>query len=115
MLPLLRSSLGEQVGVDVIMPGEIWPVRVDQSELENTVLNLCINARDAMSGGGRITIEANNFVLEKWFAKVYPELELGEYVVLSINDTGSGMSPEVVARAFEPFFTTKDTGKGSGL
>jgi len=97
------------------MPEEVWPVRVDQSELENTVLNLCINARDAMSGGGRITIEASNFVLESWFAKVYPELKLGEYVVLSINDSGCGMPPQVIARAFEPFFTTKETGKGSGL
>jgi signal transduction histidine kinase/ActR/RegA family two-component response regulator len=115
LLPLLRSSLGEQVSIDVIMPDGLWPVRVDQSELENTVLNLCINARDAMSGGGQITIEASNFVLESWFAKVYPELKLGEYVVLSINDSGCGMPPEVIARAFEPFFTTKETGKGSGL
>ena len=115
LLPLLRSSLGEQVSIDVIMPEGVWPVRVDQSELENTVLNLCINARDAMPGGGRITIEASNFVLESWFAKVYPELKLGEYVVLSINDSGCGMPPEVIARAFEPFFTTKETGKGSGL
>jgi signal transduction histidine kinase/ActR/RegA family two-component response regulator len=115
MLTLLRSSLGEQVSIDVIMPEELWPVHVDQAELENTVLNLCINARDAMSGSGRITIEATNFVLESWFAKVYPELKLGEYVVLSINDTGAGMPPEVIARAFEPFYTTKETGKGSGL
>jgi signal transduction histidine kinase/ActR/RegA family two-component response regulator len=115
MLPLLRSSLGEEVSLDVVMPDELWQVHVDQAELENTVLNLCINARDAMSGGGRITIEANNFVLEAWFAKVYPELKLGEYVVLSINDTGCGMPPEVAARAFEPFFTTKEVGKGSGL
>src|SRR5262249_20487457 len=93
----------------------LWPVRVDEAELENTVLNLCINARDAMPNGGRITIEATNFVLEKWFANVYPDLKLGDYVILSINDTGTGMPAELIERAFEPFYKTKETGKGTGL
>jgi signal transduction histidine kinase/ActR/RegA family two-component response regulator len=113
--PLLRASLGEQITVDIIATDGLWPVRVDPAELENCVINLCINSRDAMPDGGRITIEASNFVLESWFAKVYPDLRRGDYVVLSVNDHGSGMPPEVIARAFEPFYTTKDVGKGSGL
>jgi signal transduction histidine kinase/ActR/RegA family two-component response regulator len=113
--PLLRSSLGEQVTLDVVVPEGAWPARADPAELENSLLNLCINARDAMTGGGQITIEVSNFTLEKWFAKLYADLALGEYVVVSVSDTGAGMAPDVIARAFEPFFTTKETGKGSGL
>jgi signal transduction histidine kinase/ActR/RegA family two-component response regulator len=115
VVPLLRSSLGEQVVLDVVVPENAWPACADPAELENSLLNLCINARDAMPGGGRITIEVGNFALEKWFAKLYADLALGEYVVVSVSDTGSGMPPEVIARAFEPFYTTKETGKGSGL
>lgn len=115
LLPLLRSSLGEEVAIDVLVPQGSWPVRIDQAEFENSLLNLCINARDAMPGGGRIAIEVRNFSLEKWFAKLYPDLKLGDYVVLSVSDTGTGMPPDVIARAFEPFYTTKETGKGSGL
>jgi signal transduction histidine kinase/ActR/RegA family two-component response regulator len=114
--PLLCSAMGERVGLDVVIRDDkLWPVKVDPVQLENTILNLCINARDAMPNGGRLTIEMSNFELESPFAPDYPDLAVGKYVALSITDTGAGMPADVVARVFEPFFTTKEVGKGSGL
>jgi signal transduction histidine kinase/ActR/RegA family two-component response regulator len=114
--PLLCSAMGERVGLDVVIRDDkLWPVKVDPVQLENTILNLCINARDAMPNGGRLTIEMSNFELESPFAPDYPDLTVGKYVALSITDTGAGMPADVVARVFEPFFTTKEVGKGSGL
>jgi CheY-like chemotaxis protein len=108
--------MGERVALDVVIRDDkLWPVKVDPVQLENTNLNLCINARDAMPNGGRLTIEMANFELESPFAPDYPDLTVGKYVALSITDTGVGMPPDIVARVFEPFFTTKEVGKGSGL
>jgi PAS domain S-box-containing protein len=115
MLPLLRSSLGEEVIIKTAFTDDLWIIRADPVQLESTLLNLAINARDAMSGTGTLVFEANNFVLESWFVPVYPDLKTGDYVVLSVSDSGSGMPPEVAARVLEPFFTTKEAGKGTGL
>jgi len=93
----------------------LWPVRVDPIQLESAILNLCINARDAMPDGGRLTIEMSNLELESWFVPEYPDLTVGKYVALSVTDTGMGIPAHVVDRVFEPFFTTKEAGKGSGL
>jgi PAS domain S-box-containing protein len=115
MLPLLRSSLGEPVKIETVFTDDLWIARADPVQLESALLNLAINARDAMPDGGTLTFEANNFVLESWFQPVYSDLKIGEYVVLSVTDSGAGMPPEVAARVLEPFFTTKEAGKGTGL
>ena len=112
---MVRRTVGPSVDVEVVGAGGLWATKVDASQLENAVLNLCINARDAMTpNGGRLTIETAN----KWLddrAAAERELSPGQYVSICVTDTGTGMSPEVVARAFDPFFTTKPMGQGTGL
>jgi two-component system NtrC family sensor kinase len=105
----------ESVELELDIVPELWNVRVDASELEAALLNLVVNARDAMGGQGKISIRAGNVPLPSVSLPEYPDLPAGDYVELSIADTGPGMAPEVVARVFEPFFTTKEVGKGSGL
>jgi len=107
MRTLLDHALAGDVTVDTDMPADLWPVEVDPTELELVILNLCVNARDAMPGGGRIRIHAANVAA--------PASQGGDIVRLAVSDPGEGMSPELRARVFEPFFTTKDIGKGSGL
>ena len=111
VLALARRAVSETIDLSLDLESELWRCRVDQAQLQSAVLNLVINARDAMSTGGRILIEARNAVA----ANEEPDLAAGDYVRLSVRDTGSGMTPEVRARVFEPFFTTKEAGKGSGL
>jgi hypothetical protein len=115
MAELLRRTLGEAIALGTLLAPRLWSVQTDPSEVENAVLNLAINSRDAMPGGGKLLIETANVVLEE--SDVASEVggEPGEYVRLSVSDTGAGMSKEVLARAFEPFFTTKGPGKGTGL
>lgn len=113
--PLLKLSLGEQISIETSAAADIWPVRVDPVQLQNAILNLAINARDAMPDGGRLSVAATNFDLDEAFAPIYPDLKPGAYVAIAVSDTGSGMSPEILARVFEPFFSTKGTGKGTGL
>ena len=115
MMDLLRRSLGETIHVTTSLGSGLWTVRVDPGEIENAVLNLAINARDAMPDGGQLTIETSNVALEADDALEEYGLTTGDYVCLSVSDTGSGMPPEVVARAFEPFFTTKPSGRGTGI
>lgn len=112
---MLRRTLGEQVEIEMVAGAGLWTALVDQGQLENAVLNLCINARDAMPGGGWLTLETSNAFLDETYASQYLEVVSGQYVRVSISDTGTGMSPETVQKAFDPFFTTKAVGGGSGL
>ena len=115
MSDLLRRTLGEQVTVETILGGGMWRVLADQNQLELAVLNLAVNARDAMPEGGKLTIETANVHLDEQYAASQIEVVPGQYVMLAITDNGSGMTPEVKLKAFDPFFTTKDVGHGTGL
>jgi PAS domain S-box-containing protein len=115
MAPLMRRTLGEHIEIRFRHDADPWFATVDPGQLENAVLNLAVNARDAMPNGGKLTIETTNAELDAAQAADNPEIKAGQYVMIVVSDTGVGMTPEVVARAFEPFFTTKDVGKGTGL
>jgi signal transduction histidine kinase/CheY-like chemotaxis protein/PAS domain-containing protein len=114
MEELIRRSVGPLIHIEVVRAGGLWSTLVDTNQLENTLLNLCINARDAMPDGGRITIETANVWLDEREAS-RRDLPRGQYISLCVTDTGTGMTPEVIARAFDPFFTTKPIGEGTGL
>ena len=114
MEELIRRTVGPAVTVEVVRASGLWPTLVDPPQLENALLNLCINARDAMPEGGRLTIETANSWLDATTARVH-DLSPGQYVSLSVTDTGVGMAPDVIAKAFDPFFTTKPIGEGTGL
>jgi PAS domain S-box-containing protein len=112
---MLRRPLGESIQVETLLPGDLWNTFADPNQLENVLLNLAINARDAMPEGGTLKIEARNARLDERDARLHPEVMPGEYVLLAVSDTGCGMPPEVLERVFEPFFTTKPEGRGTGL
>ncbi|WP_407362480.1 response regulator [Pseudomonas luteola] len=112
---LLRRALGESVQIETIIAGGLWTTMVDPNQLENVILNLAINARDAMQGNGRLTLELSNAMLDDHYAQSQADVAPGQYVMLAVSDTGSGMSPDVMEHAFEPFFTTKPEGQGTGL
>jgi signal transduction histidine kinase/DNA-binding response OmpR family regulator len=112
---LLRRALGESVQIETVVAGGLWTTLVDPHQLENVILNLAINARDAMQGEGKLTLELANAMLDDSYAALESEVVPGQYVMLAISDTGSGMPAEIIARAFEPFFTTKPEGEGTGL
>jgi signal transduction histidine kinase len=115
MEDLIRRTVGPTIELEVVGAGGLWATRVDPSQLENALLNLCINARDAMApGGGRLTVETANRWLDERAAKDR-DLPPGQYISLCVTDTGTGMTPDVIARAFDPFFTTKPAGEGTGL
>ncbi len=111
---LIRRTIGPSVALTVVDAGGLWTTLADRNQLENALLNLCINARDAMPDGGSLTIETGNRILDDQEAREL-DLAAGLYVSLTISDTGGGMTPEVIARAFDPFFTTKPLGEGTGL
>ena len=114
LLDMIRRTVGPSVQVASNGSSTLWPPLVDQPQLENALLNLCINARDAMPDGGRITIETANRVVDQHGAKTL-DMPEGQYIALSVSDTGTGMPPDVIAKAFDPFFTTKPLGQGTGL
>ena len=115
MEDLLRRTLGERVELELVMSGGLWLTRCDPNQLESAILNLAINARDAMPSGGKLTIETCNAHLDAAYAAKQREVRPGQYVCIAVTDTGEGMTPDTVARAFEPFFTTKPIGQGTGL
>ena len=112
---LLRRPLGETIDLEIVGAGGLWQVEVDPAELESAILNLALNARDAMPGGGKLTIETGNTFLDEAYARQGNDITPGQYVMIAVTDTGTGMSKEVIERAFEPFFTTKESGQGTGL
>jgi PAS domain S-box-containing protein len=115
MAEMLRRTLGEAIEVETVIAGGLWNTLADPAQVESAILNLAINARDAMEPGGRLTIEITNAVLDEAFARRDRDIEPGQYVLLAVSDTGHGMSPETASRVFEPFFTTKGEEKGTGL
>jgi PAS domain S-box-containing protein len=112
---LLKRTLGDSIEVRIVPAPDLWFTRIDPSQLENAVLNLAINARDAMPQGGRLSIDTCNRRLDAEFCREHPELQPGEYVCVQVADTGAGIPPDILKKVFEPFFTTKEPGKGSGL
>ncbi|MHB1206084.1 MAG: ATP-binding protein [Rhodospirillaceae bacterium] len=115
MSDLLRRTLGETIQTEVVLAGGLWRAHVDPHQLETAILNLVVNARDAMEKGGKLTIETANAHLDEAYAASHKGVPAGQYVVIAVTDTGTGMSPEVLGKAFDPFFTTKGSGRGTGL
>ena len=112
---LLRRTLGEHIELEWVRGGGLWSALVDPAQLENALLNLCLNARDAMAQGGRLTLETANTRLDQDYADQHAEVQPGQYVMIAVSDTGPGIPPDHLERVFEPFFTTKAKGKGTGL
>ena len=112
---MLHRTLGEQIALETHLAPDLWSAFTDAPQLESALLNLCINARDAMPGGGKLVVETDNTALDERYTREYPGLEPGDYIVLSVTDTGSGMSASTLQKVFEPFFTTKPVGQGTGL
>jgi signal transduction histidine kinase len=115
MSDLLQSTLGEQIRIETVAAGGLWMISADSQQLENAIVNIAINARDAMFESGKLTIETANAYLDEAYCRQNPEAEPGQFVMIAVTDTGVGMSPQVVACVFDPFFTTKPAGKGTGL
>jgi PAS domain S-box-containing protein len=114
-LSMLRRLIGENVRVEWLPDSRLWPVRVDPTQMDQVLTNLCVNARDAIAGSGEITIETQNVVVDQAYCSVRPECRPGEYVMLSVSDDGGGMDSDVLLHVFEPFFTTKSAAEGTGL
>jgi PAS domain S-box-containing protein len=112
---ILKRTLGPRIEVEMIRGAGLWRTRIDPNQLEHSIINLAINARDAMPEGGKLTIESANASLDEAYAAAYSEVTPGQYVLISVSDNGTGMSPQVREKAFDPFFTTKPVGQGTGL
>ena len=112
---MIRRPIGEDIQFSTLLAADLWPIEADPGQLSQVIMNLAVNARDAMPQGGTLTIETNNIVLNKSDGRISPELDAGEYVKLTVSDTGKGMDDETIHRIFDPFFTTKESGKGTGL
>jgi len=115
MSELLRRTIAEHVQVEIVLAGGLWHCFADNAELESALVNLAVNARDAMPDGGKLTIETANAELDDRYAMSHAEVQPGQYVLIAVTDSGTGMSPGVIERAFDPFYTTKGVGKGTGL
>ncbi|MCG6206188.1 PAS domain S-box protein [Rhodopseudomonas sp. HC1] len=112
---LLRPTLGEQIEVETLMADDVWPIYVDRGQLESALVNLAVNARDAMPGGGKLTLETCNVMVDQEFARRLGNVDVGAYVMISISDSGCGIPEAIRGKVFDPFFTTKEIGKGTGL
>jgi signal transduction histidine kinase/ActR/RegA family two-component response regulator len=112
---LLKPTLGEHIDIVPVLPPQVAPALIDPGQLSTAILNLALNARDAMPTGGKLTLETRNVVLDENYARSNSEVTAGNYVMIAVSDTGEGMPPELLDKVFEPFFTTKEVGKGSGL
>jgi PAS domain S-box-containing protein len=115
MAAILRRTLGEDIKITTVLAQGLWNAMVDTSQLEDAILNLAVNARDAMPKGGSLVIETGNVHWDEQYTAHHVEVQAGDYVAVTVSDSGTGMSPDVIERAFEPFFTTKDVGRGTGL
>lgn len=114
MTELIQRTIGEAIQVETVLTAGVWSINADAGQFENAILNLAVNARDAMPDGGKLTLETANCHIDDNYARQY-SIAAGQYVLVAVSDTGAGMAPEVLAKAFEPFFTTKDVGRGTGL
>ena len=114
MSELLHQTLGETVQIETVLAAGVWAIFVDANQLENALLNLAVNSRDAMPEGGKLTIEAANIYLDEAYSAI-AEVPPGQYVGIFVSDTGTGMTTETASKAFDPFFTTKEIGHGTGL
>jgi signal transduction histidine kinase/ActR/RegA family two-component response regulator len=115
MSEMLRRTIGETIQIETVLSGGLWRVFADPAQVESTLVNLVVNARDAMPDGGKLTIETSNADLDDRYARAHAEVTPGQYAMISVSDTGIGMTPEVIGQAFDPFYTTKEPGKGTGL
>ncbi|HZK90918.1 MAG TPA: ATP-binding protein [Stellaceae bacterium] len=115
MSDLLHRTLGEAIEVETVLGGRLWQTLADANQLESAILNLAVNARDAMPSGGKLTVETANAYLDEAYAASEEDVRAGQFVIVAVSDTGTGMTPEVIRKAFDPFFTTKDIGQGTGL
>ena len=111
----LQRMLGETIDIEVVGSVGAWTIEADPNQLETSLLNLAINARDAMPNGGKLTLETTNVYADEDYCRRNPEVTAGQYALICVSDTGSGMPPDVLSHAFEPFFTTKEIGQGTGL
>ena len=111
---LIRRTLGEAIQVETVLTAGVWSMNADVGQFENAILNLAVNARDAMPDGGKLTLETANCHIDDNYGRQH-SIAPGQYVLVAVSDTGAGMAPEVLAKAFEPFFTTKGVGRGTGL
>ncbi len=112
---VLRRLIGENVTLEVVHGRDLWPVKADIAQFEQVIINLAVNARDAMPDGGKLTVRTSNVGAEESARYQYKGMPLGEYVLVEVEDTGTGIAPELIDKIFDPFFTTKDVGKGTGL
>jgi len=115
MSDLIRRTIGEHIGLEVVLASGLWPTHVDPNQLETAIINLAVNARDAMPSGGKLTIETANAHIDERYAAADVSVTAGHYAMISVTDTGVGIPPDAVAKVFDPFFTTKPVGKGTGL
>src|SRR4029078_8805785 len=115
IVKILRETLPKSIEINFHLPHDIWLISADATQIHQVLMNLCVNARDAMPEGGSISIKAENVFVDENYARMHLEAKPGRFVIISVSDTGPGMSPEIQSRIFEPFFTTKEMTKGTGL